>query len=93
MCLQLGPMCYWDVSNNYRKVAKCVNSACTGVGTLTTVDSAGDVGQSTSITLGADGLPVIFMAALNVAGARGCHHHGEARSSASPPTRSNRLAS
>ena len=50
---------YYDVTNGNLKVAKCVNAACTGVSTLTTVDSAGSVGQHTSITLGADGLPVI----------------------------------
>ena len=50
---------YYDQTNGNLKVAKCVNAACTGASTLTTVDSAGDVGRYTSITLGADGLPVI----------------------------------
>ena len=50
---------YYDVTNGDLKVAKCVNAACTGASTLTTVDSAGFVGLYTSITLGADGLPVI----------------------------------
>ena len=40
-------------------MAKCVNAACTGVSTLTPVDSAPGSTQVTSITLGADGLPVI----------------------------------
>jgi hypothetical protein len=43
-----------------RKGAKCVNAACTGVSTITTVDDpANFVGYYTSIAIGADGLPVI----------------------------------
>jgi predicted regulator of Ras-like GTPase activity (Roadblock/LC7/MglB family) len=41
-------------------VAHCNDLACTGGDeTISTVDSAGDVGTSTSIAIGADGLPVI----------------------------------
>ncbi len=50
---------YYDGTNADLKVAKCINAACTGASTVTTADSAGAVGQFTSITLGADGLPVI----------------------------------
>ena len=50
---------YFDATIADLKVAKCINAACTGASTVTTVDSAGDVGQYTSITVGADGLPVI----------------------------------
>jgi hypothetical protein len=50
---------YWDATNNDLKVAKCANGACTGAATLSTVDSAGDVGWFTSIAIGADSLPVI----------------------------------
>ena len=42
------------------KVAKCNDPACSGGDeTLTTVDGVGNVGTNCSITLGADGLPVI----------------------------------
>ena len=59
---------YSDVGNSDLKVAKCTNAACTGASTITTLDSAGDVGSDgTSIALGADGLPVIsYRDATNV---------------------------
>jgi hypothetical protein len=41
------------------KVAKCINEACTGTSTITTVDSVGDVGKTPSIAIGNDGFPVI----------------------------------
>ena len=50
---------YYDLTNLDLKVAKCMNAACTGASTVTTVDSLGNVGRYTSITLGAYGLPVI----------------------------------
>jgi hypothetical protein len=50
---------YFDAANLDLKVAACLNAACTGTSTLTTVDSAGNVGWYTSIAVGADGLPVI----------------------------------
>lgn len=40
-------------------VLKCGNASCSAGNTLTTVDSAGNVGQYASITIGTDGLPVI----------------------------------
>jgi hypothetical protein len=41
-------------------VAKCVNAACTGTSTITTVDDpANTVGSYTSIAIGQDGFPVI----------------------------------
>ena len=40
-------------------MAHCGNATCNAGNTLTTVDSAGSVGTFTSITIGADGLPVI----------------------------------
>ena len=39
-------------------MAHCGNAACSAA-TITTVDSGGDVGVYASVTIGADGLPVI----------------------------------
>ena len=50
---------YYDYTNGDLKVAKCLNPACTGTPTTTTLDSTGNVGQYTSITIGADANPVI----------------------------------
>ena len=51
---------YRDANAKALKVAKCANPACTGVATITTVDDpVNEVGGSTSIAIGADGLPVI----------------------------------
>ena len=51
---------YFDSTNGDLKVAKCNSPTCSHYSpTATTVDRVGSVGQYTSITLGADGLPVI----------------------------------
>jgi len=50
---------YYDIANGDLKVTKCGNDACTAGNINTTVDSTGDVGFGTSITIGVDGLPVI----------------------------------
>jgi hypothetical protein len=50
---------YHDTTNGDLKVAKCVNAACTGSPTITTLDSGGVVGQYTAIAIGTDGLPVV----------------------------------
>jgi opacity protein-like surface antigen len=56
----LPVIAYYDQTNTDLKVAKCANAACTaGTSTLSTVDSAGEVGAFTSIAIGIDGLPVI----------------------------------
>jgi predicted regulator of Ras-like GTPase activity (Roadblock/LC7/MglB family) len=55
----LPVIAYWDATNTNLKVAKCVDAACTGTSTLSTVDSSGVVGLYPSIAIGADGLPVI----------------------------------
>ncbi len=62
--LAIGPdgnpvISYRDTTNGDLKVAKCANPACTGAGTITAVDTAGSVGQSTSLAIGPDGNPVI----------------------------------
>jgi hypothetical protein len=41
------------------KVAKCTDASCTTFATINILDSTGEVGQYTSIAIGADGLPVI----------------------------------
>ncbi len=51
---------YHDLTNQDLKVAKCGNTSCSpGLVTLRTLDTTGNVGSSTSITIGADGFPVI----------------------------------
>jgi hypothetical protein len=50
---------YLDGTNGDLKVAKCWNAFCSSGSTITAVDSAGYVGQYTSITIGTDGQPVI----------------------------------
>jgi hypothetical protein len=53
---------YWDGGNGNLKVAHCANSACSSDSTFSTVDrvgSNGDVGKYSSVTIGADGLPLI----------------------------------
>ncbi len=56
---RLGLISYYDATNNRNlKVAHCSDQACT-FATLTTLDDTGDVGQDTSVTIGADGLGLI----------------------------------
>ena len=50
---------YFDDGNDDLKVAHCGNLLCSASNTITTVDSVGDVGYYTSVTVGADGLPII----------------------------------
>jgi len=51
---------YYDVTNHDLKVARCNDRACAGGNeTLSTVDSAGDVGEFASLAIGANGNPVI----------------------------------
>jgi hypothetical protein len=50
---------YYDVTNANLKVVKCGNAACSAGNTITALDSVGDVGSHTSITVGQDGLPII----------------------------------
>jgi len=52
---------YYDETNKRLKVARCINTFCTGVSNINIVDdpSGGDVGEYTSIAIGADTYPVI----------------------------------
>ena len=51
---------YRDATNFVLKVAKCGDASCTPASvTLRTLDANGNVGAYTSITIGADGFPVI----------------------------------
>ncbi|MEI7745397.1 MAG: hypothetical protein WCK58_16800, partial [Chloroflexota bacterium] len=50
---------YYDTTNGDLKVAVCGDTACTSAAYWTPFDSAGDVGQYTSITMGADGLGLV----------------------------------
>lgn len=51
---------FLDSTNGGLKVLHCGDLLCTtGGNTITTVDSTGDLGYYTSITVGVDGLPVV----------------------------------
>ena len=50
---------YRDTTNNALKMAKCGNAACSAGNLLATLDSSGNVGEYTAITIGTDGLPII----------------------------------
>jgi len=56
----LGLISYFDtiVTTEDLKVFHCANTACSS-GTVTSVDTVGDVGRYSSITIGADGLGLI----------------------------------
>ena len=50
---------YWDGSNGHLKIAKCGNAFCTTASSITTADSAPNVGGYTSIAIPTDGRPVV----------------------------------
>ena len=50
---------YHDESSDDLKIAKCSNPSCTSVLTTRIIDQVGDVGRSSSVTIGWDGWPVI----------------------------------
>jgi predicted regulator of Ras-like GTPase activity (Roadblock/LC7/MglB family) len=55
----LPVIAYYDGTNGDLKVAHCGNAACSAGNVLSTVDATGNVGYYPSLTIGADGLPVI----------------------------------
>jgi hypothetical protein len=55
----LGLVSYYDWGNGDLKLLHCGNLLCSSGNTIILVDSTGDVGASSSITIGADGLPLI----------------------------------
>ncbi|MEI2672177.1 MAG: hypothetical protein V9G13_13935 [Marmoricola sp.] len=55
----LGLISYLDNTNGDLKVLHCGNALCNSGNVTTAVDTAGDVGWHTSITLGTDGLALI----------------------------------
>jgi hypothetical protein len=54
-----GLISYYDASNQDLKVAHCSNVECTSIDAITPLDTDGNVGLDTSITIGADGLGLI----------------------------------
>jgi hypothetical protein len=50
---------YYDWTNTALRVAACTTPTCTGAATITTVDNDNNVGTNSSITIGANGNPVI----------------------------------
>jgi hypothetical protein len=55
----LGLISYYDVTNTDLKVVHCTKTDCSTYDTPVTLDSTGDVGQYTSVTVGADGMGLI----------------------------------
>ena len=50
---------YLDLTNNYLKVLKCGNSACSSGNTINNVETSVTVADETSIAVGTDGNPII----------------------------------
>ena len=58
---------YYDATNGNLKFARCANTACTGIAAALTVDaSANDVGQYSSIAIGADGRVTGFVGKIEM---------------------------
>jgi hypothetical protein len=49
---------YYDFTDQDLKVAHCTDTACS-TAVIVTLDSSGDTGRLTSVTIGADGLGII----------------------------------
>ena len=50
---------YWEVLARNLRIAKCNTASCAGVATITLFDAAEESGNSSSIAIGSDGLPVV----------------------------------
>lgn len=50
---------YYDNTNGNLKLIRCLTANCSSVQAPITIDSSGDVGRHTSITLGTNGFPVV----------------------------------
>jgi preprotein translocase subunit Sec61beta len=55
----LGIISYWEQTNGDLKVRHCTNVACTTTDAIANVDTGGNVGHYTSLTIGADGFALI----------------------------------
>src|SRR3989344_5575502 len=55
----LPVIAYFEDTNNFLRVLKCANSSCSSIASSVDVDATGGIGHYASITIGADGLPII----------------------------------
>jgi len=77
---------YLDETNDDLRVAHCGNASCPAGVSLTSVDTAGDVGRFTSIAIGTDHLPVISYFDFSNVHLKVAHCSNEACSAFDPPT-------
>ncbi|HEV8421550.1 MAG TPA: hypothetical protein VGR13_09370 [Actinomycetota bacterium] len=84
---------YFDASNGVLKVAHCGNDSCSSGNVIAAVDTDGVVGESTSITIGVDGLPVVSYYDENNMDLKVAHCGNRACSTANTLTRVDRAGS
>ncbi len=58
-CTSCRTISYYDASAADLKVVKCGNAACNSSNAVFIAESAGDVGNYSSVVLGKDGSPII----------------------------------